>query len=216
MITKVIMERVLDGSIIRQESSSGYYCANDIVTVGNKFRLEKGLPIFTLSSWLSNKSTIEFINELKNQNPNEEILRSSKGRKGTTWMHPFLFLDLALSINPTFKVEVYSWIFDQLIKYRNDSGDSFKRMTGALWEVNSNKYDFKKMITKISMTIKEEVGVECWEKATESQLKYRDTIHDSIATLADIIRDIDLLVETGILKSKKKLGITGVIDVRSN
>jgi hypothetical protein len=32
------------------------------------------------------------------------------------------------------KIEVYSWLFDKLIKYRNNSGDSYKKMAGALFE----------------------------------------------------------------------------------
>ena len=53
------------------------------------------------------------------------------GRGQHLWVHPLLFIDMALWLNPKLKLEVYEWLFDKLLMYRNDSGDSFKRMCGA-------------------------------------------------------------------------------------
>ena len=44
------------------------------------------------------------------------------------WMHPFLFIDFAMWINPTFKVTVIKFVYDELINYRNEAGDAYREM----------------------------------------------------------------------------------------
>ena len=83
----------------------------------------------------------EFITELEESIDGKAKI-SGRGRGNHTWVHPYLFIDLALAINPKLKLEVYRWIQDYLLKYRNKSGDSYKRMTGALYERASNKSKF--------------------------------------------------------------------------
>lgn len=73
------------------------------------------------------------------------LLLSAEGVEGIIHGFILLFLDLALAINPKLKVEVYEWLFDKLLEYRNDSGDSFKEMTGALYNNCSNKSQFSKL-----------------------------------------------------------------------
>jgi hypothetical protein len=63
---------------------------------------------------------------------------------------------------------------DELLKYRNDSGDSYKKMCGALYERTTDKMRFHKHISELAIKIKTEIGVEDWNKATEKQLKTRD------------------------------------------
>ena len=117
-------------------------------------------------------------------------------------MHPYLALDLALAINPKFKVEVYKWLYDSLLEYRNRSGDTYKMMAGALWDRCSNKSKFKYLICNVANHIQNVCEVDDWQTATEEQLKLRDEIHKSIFYMSDVIKDTRSLITISIDKAK--------------
>ena len=157
---------------------------------------------FNLSKWFQQKKTKEFITELEASFG--EVKKSGRGRGHHTWVHPYLFIDIALAISPKLKIEAYSWLYDHLLKYRNDSGDSYKRMCGSLWARASNKKNFQDDIKKIAKLIRVECGgVKDWQHATDEQLRRRDKYHDNIALLAEVLNSNSEAVRLGILKTNK-------------
>lgn len=201
MKTEVIMKRPLMGENVRQSSKTSFISANDIVRAGNKWRIMNNLPIFTLQSWLNTNSTKEFVGELKKQFG--DVVQSRRGKNGGTWMHPYIAIDLALAISPKLKIEVYNWLYDELLKYRNYSGNSYQRMAGSLFERSLSKSTFPRFISKIAILIKKECNVKDWETATEAQLRLRDRIHDNIALLSQVMNNQEEAVRIGILEAKK-------------
>jgi len=109
MNTEVVMKRRLFDGKISQKGKNGYFSATDSVNIGNIWRLQNRLPLFSLRSWLQTKSTEQFI-------------------------------DLALAIDSKLKIEVYKWLYDELLKYRNGFGDS--RLM-ALCQYCHLKYDIE-------------------------------------------------------------------------
>ena len=200
MKTPVIMKRPFIDGEVSQNSKTGYLSLTDLLIIGNKWRVENNLPIFNQAVFFQTKSIKEFIKYLENE-AGESVKINSKGKNSHTWLHPYLFIDVALSINPKLKIKVYKWITDELLKYRNDSGDSYKKLTGAIYDTISNKSDFKTIIKDVANKIKEECNVKDWQKATEEQLKLRDKIYNNIFVLSDILKDIDNLVEIAIKKA---------------
>jgi len=201
MKTQVLMKRTLFGSEISQQSKTGFFNANELVGAGNKFRAINNLSIIRLQDWLNLPSTKEFIEELKD-NLGEDVKKATRGRAGITWIHPYLFIDLALYISPKLKIEVYGWLYDELLKYRNLSGESYKKMTGALWSNATNKTTFHKSIKQVAKIIKNACEVKDWESATELQLEKRDKIQENIALLADVLKDNNQAVRLGVTKSQ--------------
>lgn len=204
MITEVKMIRKFNGFDIKQRNTDEYFSATDLVRAGNKYRLNNGMDKFNLTSWRKSNSTSEFIKTLEVEIGKPAIILG-RGKNHETWVHPFLFIDLALSISPVLKVKVYRWVYDNLIKYRNSSGDSYKKMCGALYITQSNKSKYEEEIKKLALRIQKEVGINNWQEASQEQLKLRDKIHENIALLSDIIRDRELLYETAIRKAKENL-----------
>ena len=198
MQTEVIMKREIFGKEISQKSKSEFFSATDLVRAGNIWRGGQGMDMFKMSAWLQQKGVKEFISSLESQFG--KVLISGRGRGNHTWVHPFLFIDMALAISPSLKIEVYKWIYDSLLKYRNDSGDSYKKMTGSLFCNAKNKQSFTKELIEYALEIKRVVGVKDWESATEKQLVLRNRIHDNIALLADVIPN-DSAVRLGIKKA---------------
>lgn len=204
MKTEVIMKRKLFGTEISQKSKSEFFSATELVKAGNKWRMLNEKNPFILQEYLRVKSTIEFIQDLEEQFG--KVIISRKGRSAQTWVHPFLFIDVALAISPKLKIETYQWIMDSLLKYRNDSGDSYKKMCGALYFRARNKSSFPKLISDIANRIKLECGVSDWQSAKEKQLELRDRIQENVFLLSDIVKDIDSLVKIAIKKAKALIG----------
>lgn len=197
MKTEVNMERTLFGKPILQKSKSEFLSATDLVKAGNLFRAERDKSPFNLSQWLNQQSTVEFIDEIKRSEDVDPIIKG-RGRGAKTWVHPLLFIDIALSIDPKLKVEVYKWLQDELLKYRNMSGDSYKKLSGAIFIHITNKQEFPRYMSLLASRIKEICGARDWQTATESQLKLRDKIHENISLLASTLRDTNQAVELGI------------------
>lgn len=200
MQTEVIMKRQLFGEEISQKSKSEFFNATDLVRAGNKWRRVNKMSDFNLSQHLSNQSNQEFIKEL-NAKYNTNSCIKSRGRGSSTWVHPLLFIDIALAINPKLKIEVYEWLFDNLIKYRNESGVSYKKMCGALYEKYTIKTNFHNYISQVADKIKLACNIDDWQHATEVQLKMRDKIQDNITLLCGVLTNPDEAVRIAILKT---------------
>lgn len=207
MKTSVIMKRELFGSEISQHSKTEMFSATDLVKVGNKWRLLNDLEPFSMKSWLHNKGTKEFISELEEKYGAGNVKKMARGKGHHTWFHPLLFIDMALAISPKLKIETYEWMFDHLIKCRNESGDSYNLMCGALYKRHTNKSTFHKYITEVAKNIKCLCKVSDWQTANEKQLKARDDIHKEIALLCDVLQDSDLAV---------RIAFARVIGIESN
>jgi hypothetical protein len=199
MKTEVIMKRRLFGNEISQKSQSEMFSATDLVKAGNMWRIANGLSPFDSKAWFKNKSTTEFVSELEIKYGKVKV--SGRGKGSHTWVHPLLFIDMALAINPKLKVEVYEWLFDNLIKFRNESGDSYKKMCGNLYANQGDKRNFPAFVSDVANKVKLACRVNDWNKATEDQLNKRDKIHNNIALLSDVLRNNDQAVRIGILKA---------------
>jgi hypothetical protein len=207
MKTEVIMKRKLLGIEVSQKSKSEFLSATDLVKAGNKWRINHDMAQFNLSLWFKKQSTQEFIKSLDKKFGNPVI--KGRGRNSCTWVHPFLFIDIALSISPELKIETYEWLYDYLLKYRNNSGDSYKEMCGYLYIAIPNKREFTKFIKNTSSQIKEACGIkewEDWQKASQDTLELRDNIHKNIILLSDVVK-VEEAVRLGIKKALKNKSI---------
>lgn len=201
MKTAVVMRRAILGGEISQNSKTEMFSATDLVKIGNKWRIANGMEPFSMKSWLNNKGTKEFMAELEKRFG--EVKKSARGKGTHTWMHPLLFIDMALAISPKIKIETYEWMFDQLIKFRNDSGDSYKAMCGTLFARAKCKTYFYHYVQDVAKKIKLACGVDDWNTASEDQLRLRDKLHNDIALLADVLNNNDEAVRIAILKAVK-------------
>ena len=200
METEVIMKRELFGEQISQKSKNEFFSATDLVKAGNKWRILNNYSLFNFSQYLKTETTKDFIATLEEKYKCNPIIKG-RGRGTHTWVHPLLFIDIALSINTKLKIEVYEWLFDNLIKYRNYSGDSYKKMCGGLYTRYHNKAKFYEFIAETADKIKTACNVQDWQEATEEQLRKRDKIHDNIFLLADVLNNAEEAVRIGIIKN---------------
>lgn len=155
MKTNQIMIRQLGEFNVKQRTKDGFFNATDLIKQWNE---AKGMKK-EINDYLSNKSTEEFIEELIK----EESLdrgnypyvksRASRGDNAGTWMHPLLFLDFAMWLNPRFKVKVLKFVQDEMIRFRHLAGESYPTMCKAVRTLFTDDKAFKKKIQVLARSL---------------------------------------------------------------
>jgi hypothetical protein len=211
MKTEVIMKREFFGDFIQQKSHSEMFSANDIMLVGNKQRAQKGLSTKILAAYFDTQETKELINQIKWEfNLQDYQVKSvTKGRNGATWVHPLLFVDLAMWLSPELKVKVLKWVMDGLMELRDNSGDSFKSMNFALQTNFPKEFNNPRNFMSVANAIAKacgvyDIGADKWQLATKEQLLLRERIQNLITIYADVIDDLETCVNKAIQKEMSK------------
>ncbi len=134
MITEQLVEREFMGNVIRQNHKTLMLNANDLM---NAYKQSNPLTSKTVHKYLDNASTREYIEVLIHAErlPANHIHYAKKGSGGSTWMHPFLFVDFAMWLSPEFKYIAIKWMHDNLCLLRDAAGDEFKELNAVIKEV---------------------------------------------------------------------------------
>ena len=145
MKTNQIMTRPMGNFHVEQRTKDGYFNATSFVKQWNLNTQNSGdLKKKDIKDYLDNKATKEFLSALiqeENLNGEKSPYLTSRGKySGGTWMHPIMFIDFAMWLNPAFKVKVIKFVYDQMIKYRNEAGDAYKELSSAINSIVPNTF----------------------------------------------------------------------------
>lgn len=137
MKTNQVLIRKMGDYTVKQRTSDSMFNATQLLKQWNDANgMHKEMKNF-----FTNKQTADFIEVLiKEENLDKENSpyvksRASRGENSGTWMHPFLFIKFAMWINPKFEYQVIKFVYDELIKYRNDAGDAYREMSKAISKI---------------------------------------------------------------------------------
>ena len=159
METTVVLSRKMGDYAITQRTSDGYFDANALLTQWNSV---KENPRKKMAHFTKNANTNEFIDTIHSRNSDKTDFQSliiTKGRitiNGRTpdkvWMHPFLFIDFSMWLSPEFKYDVIKFVYDELIKQRNEAGDAYKELASAIVKITPKK-EIPTAMTKIAQAL---------------------------------------------------------------
>lgn len=144
MKTNQIMTRKMGEFTVTQRTSDSMFNATELLKQWNSScKSQKRIEDFFRLS-----ATKEFIEALKVDTgipacKNDQIYIISKARSdrgGGTWLNPLLFIDFAMWLNPTFKVQVFKFVYDEMIKYRNDAGDAYRTLSTSVAKIVSKSF----------------------------------------------------------------------------
>ena len=79
--------------------------------------------------------------------------KKGKGVDQKWFVNPYLFVMIALEIDPEIYAEVVIWLTDGLIENRNEAGDAYVRMCSAISKIVPNKNDLKDNIKRVAKAI---------------------------------------------------------------
>lgn len=114
-----------------QRTSDGYFNATKLIDLWNKNNGESK----QLGNYMKNQSTSEYINQLKLEGIEKPTITGrGSGDNAGTWVHPKVFIDLAMWVSVEFKSKVIDYVLDGLIKNRHDAGDYYNEMMRSILE----------------------------------------------------------------------------------
>lgn len=181
------MERKFQGMPIRQNSKTGFLNLNDLYECYSR---ENPNGPKRVDNYMRLAQTEEFAEVLRESLLDQEKLNTSdssdlvcpsieppkvietkRGKYGGTWVHPYLFLDFAMWLNPRFKLWAMSIIEDKLIEMRNQAGDRFKEMAQALKQSGATSpREYMRECNMINKLVFGSTGKEQRNSATQEQL----------------------------------------------
>ena len=157
------MVRKIENFSVTQRTSDGFFDGSELLRQWNAVdghqqrKMDEYLFSKTTTEFMSCLELDLYENNLSEISPkidNQAVTRLSKkgssnivkrtkakkngnvGRpKEQIWMHPLLFIDFAMWINPSFKVKVLRFVYDEMIKYRNDAGDAYRELSSAIGKI---------------------------------------------------------------------------------
>lgn len=197
MKTNQVLIRKMGAFEVMQRTSDGMFNATTLL---KQWNLHSGQQK-QIIHYCENASTKEFIQALTEEldsskrNPVMIKSRASKGINAGTWMNPLLFLDFAMWLNPAFKVKVLKFIYDELVRYRCDAGDSYREMTGALKKIVSPTL-LPVAIQNIAKALNHIVF-----GAHESEMRNRKGEENLMRELADLEKDVAKFIDNGFIRS---------------
>lgn len=206
MKTSVIMQRDMGGLSVQQRTKDGMFNASFLLREWNTSNNFKGRKGKRVEHFLELASTKKFLNalqdEINSENEHNPITRDygylktyqkTRGKNGGTWMHPYLFIDFAMWINPKFKVSVLKFVHDQLIENRNNAGDNYIKMQSSVGKLKG--CDFAKVAQALNYIVfgKHTKGLR--QLATQDQL----------IELNKIQGNLSFAIESGFIKTFPQL-----------
>lgn len=197
MKTNQILTRTMGNFEISQRTSDGMFNATVLLKQWNKHSgMQKKLDHF-----FENNSTNEFIDAIiseENLDTRNSVYvksRASRGGNAGTWMHPLLFIDFAMWLNPTFKVKVLRFVYDQLIKFRNEAGDTYKDLTSAI-----SRLVGKEKVTSSIQDVARGINF-CVFGDHERNIRNKKGEEELMQELVEMQKKIIMLINEGFLQS---------------
>lgn len=191
MKTNVNITRKLNEFDVIQRTKDSMFNATSLLQQWN----EKSGQQKDIAHYFENKSTNEFINALlidQNSNSRNSVVLKSAGRYGGTWMHPYLFIDFAMWLNPAFKLQVIKFVYDQLIEDRKLSGDFYNKLCSSLSRFPDT--DYREVGKILNLIVFNEHKSERRNSATPEQQ----------SDLQQLTRDLNNYIELGFINSYKQ------------
>jgi hypothetical protein len=237
MKTNVNMVRRMGDFTVLQRSVDGMFDATNLIKQWNAV---PGNPQKEVDDFLRLDSTKEFISAieteenllpLKSANDNvydvthksqllkpandrgysDKVLYIKRGRNAISYMHPYLFIDFAMWINSKFKYQVIKFVYDELIKFRNLSGDNWNTLRNSTMNYHLRKsgklpekevYQQNGAIIQIMM-FGRYVSPDVWQNVSEDLLKVRSELELAMIYCYDNDFTHDRMIE--FLLNRKKM-----------
>jgi hypothetical protein len=201
MKTSVVMVRKMGKFDVSQRTGDEMFNATLLLNQWNESVGATGRKGKRIDDFLNTQSTKEFLIALSDDLLNTENIRylktheTTRGKNGGTWMNPLLFIDFAMWLNPTFKLNVLKFVYDQLIQERKLAGDNYLVLSSS--GVKLKGYKFSEVAKAIQWIVYGKTGKELRQSATEEQLKEINEIQMKFAFAIDMnyIKTYSQLIE---------------------
>lgn len=202
-VTMLSKDRILFGVTIRQDTKNGFLSVTDLQDAYFRARIEKGWSDKRVSDILSNNESAErlfyilqkqgmikttftaFMNEVKNTSL-VKVLKKYKAYKTSgarenrhTSCNPYVWVLLAMELNPELYATVVMWLGDNLITNRIEAGDKYNELCRAASKFKN--VDYAMIGRALNYVVFNEHEKMLRNKATQEELKEIDNTQKSLA-----------------------------------
>ena len=198
MKTNQIMERPMGEFKVEQRTKDGFFNATSLLRQWN-MRNGSKKEVTKFFDLESTSELVKTILERENLNTQKDAYLSTRGKNGGTWMHPILFIDFAMWINPKFKYDVIKFVYDEMIKFRNLAGDAYPEMCKAVYSIIPEKI-FKEKISALAKSL----NIIVYGKH-ENQMRNKVGDASKIKELYELQLQIAQFINLGLVKSYEQL-----------
>ena len=222
MKTNVIMkspDRELYGVVIRQDTKGEFLCLTDLQNAYAKVRFDKGWQDRRVETILSSKSMAErvfyiarkrgyikndkSISEFKNEVNKTSLVKVLKKYKMYKTMgvreerrvicDPYVWVMIALEMNPEIYADVIFWVTDKLIINRIEVGDRYNTLSRAV--ARFDDADYRSMAKALNWIVFNQHETNIRNRATQEQLRELEQLQSNLA----------FSIEAGFIKSFDEL-----------
>lgn len=202
MKTNNVLTRPMGDFSVNQRTKDGFFNATDLLRQWNlNTQNFRDLKKKDLDDYLNNKSTQEFVSTIiqkETLSGKNGVITSSKGRyNGGTWMHPMLFIDFAMWLNPSFKYEVIRFVSDELILLRDQAGENYKKLSAAVATI-IDKNKMQDVMQRLSKSMNIIVF-----GTHEHEIRNKRGIVGSMRELAQLENTLTEFISAGFIKSEQ-------------
>jgi hypothetical protein len=202
MKTNNVLTRPMGDFSVNQRTKDGFFNATDLLRQWNlNTQNFGGLKKKDLDDYLNNKSTQEFVSTIiqkETLSGKNGVITSSKGRyNGGTWMHPMLFIDFAMWLNPSFKYEVIRFVSDELILLRDQAGENYKKLSAAVATI-INKDKMQDVMQRLSKSMNIIVF-----GTHEHEIRNKRGVVGSMRELAQLENTLAEFINAGFIKTEQ-------------
>lgn len=211
-------DRTLYGVVIRQETKTGFMSLTDLQEAYTHARVLNGWKDYRISHVFESESNHERIYYLMKEQgfikagfpefmervQNEGITKvlkafgvyktTGRGENKRVMCNPYIWVLVAMELNPQLYAKVVTWLTDRLILNRIEAGNFYKSLSSALRTVNNP--DYKAIAIALNKKIfgRHEIGIR--NTASEKELDELARLEDRIAFAIErgYIRDNDAIV----------------------
>lgn len=215
-VTLASSDRELFGYTIRQQTKDGMLNLSDLIEAYTIARVKNGWAnkdIYrimendrdTLFYLLEKQGIIKthirgFIEEIDNKGfakymKELGVYKTSGARETkTVWVNPYIWVMVAMELNPIIKAEVIGWLTDSLIINRIEAGNFYKELSRAV--TNLPNVDYIEMAKALNYCVfnKHETGIR--NQANKEELKELKSLEEKMAFAIDMgyIKTFDQLI----------------------
>lgn len=186
---------------VTQRTKDAFFNATELLKQWN----EKSGMKKEVTKFLELQSTSELVKvimereNLHTQDSTYVKSKASRGDNAGTWMHPILFVDFAMWINPKFKYDVIKFVYDEMIKFRNIAGDAYPSMCKAVSSILPHDL-FKQKVKDLAKSL----NIIVYGKH-ESEMRNKIGDETKIRELYELELQIAQWIDLGFIKDYKGL-----------
>lgn len=207
-VTMVSKDRELFGVTIRQDTKNGFLSVTDLQEAYFRARIEKGWSDRRVEHILSNNQSAEriyyilekqgiiktefqaFMEEVKKTSLVKVMKKvgayktsGARGNKRTS-CNPYIWVLLAMELNPELYATVVIWLGDNLITNRIEAGDKYNDLCRAASKFQD--VDYAQMGRALNYVVFNQHEKMLRNKASQQELKEIDDIQKSLAFAIDM------------------------------